>query len=138
MRVLLVSVNREEINMPAWPLGLASVAASTEEAGYQVSVLDLMVADDPYGALKEAIGRARPEIIGLSVRNIDDQNMQHPVFFLGQVKEMIQTCRSVSDAPIVLGGAGSACSPRAASSTLLLIWASRAKANRFSRPSSRE
>lgn len=106
MRVLLVSVNREEINMPAWPLGLASVAASTENTGHHVSVLDLLVADDPEAALKKAIGGADPEIIGLSIRNIDDQNMQHPVFFVGQVKEMVQTCRSLSDAPIVLGGAG--------------------------------
>ncbi|MEJ2717624.1 MAG: radical SAM protein [Deltaproteobacteria bacterium] len=106
MRALLVSVNREEINMPAWPLGLASVAASTENAGHRVSVLDLMMADDPHDALKEAIESARPEIIGLSVRNIDDQNMQHPVFYLDKVKKMVQTCRSRSDAPIVLGGAG--------------------------------
>jgi len=40
------------------------------------------------------------------VRNIDDQNMEEPRFFLDQVKGVISECQSFSRAPIVLGGAG--------------------------------
>ncbi len=106
MKVLLVSINREEINMPAWPLGLACVAASTEDAGHDVTALDLRRVDDPRSALSEALTLTRPEIVGLSVRNVDDQNMEQPAFFLDEVKEAVHICNSLSNAPIVLGGAG--------------------------------
>ena len=46
MRVLLISANREEINMITLPLGLASVAAALDEAGHRVEMIDLMTAPD--------------------------------------------------------------------------------------------
>ena len=36
MSVLLISANREDINMPTLPLGLACVAAAVEQAGHAV------------------------------------------------------------------------------------------------------
>jgi radical SAM superfamily enzyme YgiQ (UPF0313 family) len=47
-----------------------------------------------------------PDVIGISVRNIDDQNMQNPRFLLDETRTVIETCRATSSAPIVLGGAG--------------------------------
>jgi radical SAM superfamily enzyme YgiQ (UPF0313 family) len=44
--------------------------------------------------------------IGISVRNIDDQNMENPRFLLNTLKEVVTNCRKYSDATIVLGGAG--------------------------------
>jgi hypothetical protein len=52
------------------------------------------------------IEKFRPEIIGISVRNIDDQNMENPRFLLDPVREIVAECRSLSHASIVLGGAG--------------------------------
>ena len=48
----------------------------------------------------------RPDIIGISVRNIDDQVSLHPRFLLEPVKQVVAACRQNSDARIVLGGAG--------------------------------
>ena len=42
MKVLLISANTEQINMPTLPLGLACVAAATRKAGHDVAYLDLM------------------------------------------------------------------------------------------------
>ena len=53
MRILLISANREEINMLTWPLGLACVAAATQKAGHEVKLLDLIEANDPTLALKK-------------------------------------------------------------------------------------
>lgn len=92
--------------MPAWPLGMACVAASTVAAGHEVAAVDLRAVEDPHSALSGLLRHTRPEIIGLSVRNVDDQNMERPVFFLDEVKEIVQICRTASSAPIVLGGAG--------------------------------
>jgi radical SAM superfamily enzyme YgiQ (UPF0313 family) len=106
MRVLLISSNTEQITMPVLPMGLAGVAAATEKAGHQVRLLNLMIHDDSHQLIKEAIQDFEPELIGISVRNIDDQCREAPRFLLEPVKEVVRSCRAFSDAPIVLGGAG--------------------------------
>jgi radical SAM superfamily enzyme YgiQ (UPF0313 family) len=118
MRVLLISANTEKIHMPTLPLGLACVASATQKAGYDVAMVDLMVEKDTRSALKEAIEGFSPDIIGISVRNIDDQNMENPIFLLDPVKEIVAGCRSLSGARIVLGGAGYSLFPESALSFL--------------------
>jgi radical SAM superfamily enzyme YgiQ (UPF0313 family) len=107
MRVLLISGNREAsgVRTPL-PLGLACVAAATAKAGFTVCFLDLLSTADWESATQNAIAALRPEVIGLSVRNIDDQTMSNPQFLLRPLKQVIALCRSLSGAPIVLGGAG--------------------------------
>ncbi len=106
MRVLLISCNREDVDIRVPALGLACVAAAAENAGNETRLLDLMVTQSPQMAVTEAIDDFRPEIIGVSARNIDDQKMQNPRFLLDQAREAIAWCRQSSNAPIVLGGAG--------------------------------
>jgi len=118
MRVLLLSANTEKINMPTLPLGLACVAAATRKAGHEVAMVDLMAEKDVQSVLKEAIEGFRPNLIGLSVRNIDDQNMESPKFLLDPIKEIVAACRELSEAAIVLGGAGYSIFPESALSFL--------------------
>jgi radical SAM superfamily enzyme YgiQ (UPF0313 family) len=114
MRVLLISANTETISMPTLPLGLAGVAAATRDAGHDVVLLNLMFEGDPKLILRSTFEVFRPQIIGISVRNIDDQNMLQPQFLLSPVKEVVADCRSFSGAPIVLGGAGYSIFPESA------------------------
>jgi radical SAM superfamily enzyme YgiQ (UPF0313 family) len=113
-RVLLVSANREEVNMPAWPLGLACVAAAAIHAGHDVRVLDLLKSGDVRAGLEQAIGDFGPEVIGISVRNIDDQRMEGTTFYLDGVRDIVSLCRERSSAPVVLGGAGYSIFPESA------------------------
>ncbi|MGV7224201.1 MAG: B12-binding domain-containing radical SAM protein [Nitrospinales bacterium] len=113
MKVLLISANTEQINMPVLPLGLAYVAAAADSQGHKVKMINLMMQTDTQKALHEAIDEFNPEIIGISVRNIDDQNMESPRFLLETVKEVVTNCRKYSDATIVLGGAGYSIFPQA-------------------------
>jgi truncated hemoglobin YjbI len=46
MKVLLISANTETINMPVFPLGLASVAQAVIAAGHRTAWLDLMGKSD--------------------------------------------------------------------------------------------
>lgn len=113
MKVLLISANTETINMPVLPLGLAYIAAAAESQGHTVKMLNLMMQTDSQKALHEAIVENNPEIIGISVRNIDDQKMENPRFLLGSVKEVVAQCRKLSHATIILGGAGFSIFPQA-------------------------
>jgi radical SAM superfamily enzyme YgiQ (UPF0313 family) len=114
MKVLLLSANTEQINMPTLPLGLACVAAATRKAGHEVTYLDLMAQEDVQEVIKEAMEERSPDIVGISVRNIDDQVMDNPAFLLDQVKDVVAGCRSFSGAPLVLGGAGYSMYPESA------------------------
>jgi len=114
MKVLLLSANTEQINMPTLPLGLACVAAATRKAGHEVTYLDLMAQEDVQEVIKEAMEKRSPDIVGISVRNIDDQVMDNPAFLLDQVKDVVASCRSFSGAPLVLGGAGYSMYPESA------------------------
>ncbi|OHD65478.1 MAG: hypothetical protein A2176_13155 [Spirochaetes bacterium RBG_13_51_14] len=113
-RVLLVSANREEINMPVWPLGIACVAAAARQAGHDVTILDLIQHSDPLIALEKVIEECGPDVIGVSVRNIDDQCMRNTMFYLDDAKRIIAHCKKVSSAPVVLGGPGYSIFPESA------------------------
>jgi len=107
MRILLIAGNREVSGplTPPLPLGLACVAAATAGAGFEVEVLDLLQIEDWQGAIRAKMA-AQPDVIGLSVRNIDDQAMIDTRFLLPPLKDIVALCRGANDAPIVLGGAG--------------------------------
>ncbi len=94
------------------PLGLACVAAATERAGHDVHLLALGSDADWEAEIRGGIRSFCPEIVGVSVRNIDDQNMQFPRFLLENLKRVIAACRAHTSAPIVLGGAGYSIFPR--------------------------
>jgi radical SAM superfamily enzyme YgiQ (UPF0313 family) len=114
MKVLFVSPNTERMNMPTLPLGLALVAAATRRSGHEIQFLDLLAATDPLAAIRQAIGEFRPEVIALSIRNVDDQSMQDNKFLLEPVREIVAVCRAASQAKIVVGGAGYSIFPEAA------------------------
>jgi len=114
MKVLLIAANTERLNMVTIPLGLGLVCAATRSAGHEVAFLDLLREPDPRGAVRRAVADFAPEVIGISVRNIDDQCREDPRFLLEPVREVVQECRAGSTAPIVLGGAGYSIFPREA------------------------
>jgi radical SAM superfamily enzyme YgiQ (UPF0313 family) len=105
MKVLLISANTEKVSMATMPVGLACVATAVRQAGHETSFLDLMSVPDAMAAIQESIAEFSPDVIGISVRNIDDQSMQSPRFMLEQVRPVIKGCRDCTSVPIVLGGA---------------------------------
>jgi radical SAM superfamily enzyme YgiQ (UPF0313 family) len=114
VRILLISANRTSINMPVFPLGLAYLGASLRKEGHEVEVLDLLDDEAPETAIVNAIQVLKPQLIGLSVRNVDNQDPRNPEFFLPGIRSIIRTCRQASAAPVVVGGAGYSIFPHAA------------------------
>lgn len=114
MRVLLVSANTERMNMPVLPLGLGCISRAVQEAGHDLQMVNLMDQEDVSKALDESIKGFKPDVIGISVRNIDDQTFDAPRFLLEPVKSMISLCRGRTDSLIVIGGAGYSIFPQSA------------------------
>lgn len=106
MKILLISVNREKTPYPVAPLGLAYIAAALQGKGHDILVLDLCFEDDHESALKAALKKSPPDIIGISIRNIDNLTFPGSIFYLPFFKKIVETLRLESEAPIVLGGSG--------------------------------
>ena len=104
--------------MTVLPMGMAFVAKALEDAGHDVSQINLMAEREALETLAESIQKVQPDIIGISVRNIDDQVSLQPRFLLEPVKDIVSTCRQNSEAKIVLGGAGYSIFPKHALSYL--------------------
>ena len=104
MKVLLVATNTLMEPYPVYPLGLDYVAAAIAKQ-HQVHITDLNGADG-YEGLKIAIREFTPDIIGLSLRNIDNTDTTDPRGFVGQYRDIVDAIRSQSDARLILRGSG--------------------------------
>lgn len=105
MKVLVVSTNRFQKPIPVLPYGASLVAEAANRSGHVVRLLDLMFEGNPEKALEEALAQFNPEVVGFSLRNIDNNDMIHPVAFIEEVKDMATIVRRKSSAHLVLGGA---------------------------------
>ncbi|MDD3718755.1 MAG: cobalamin-dependent protein [Actinomycetota bacterium] len=106
MKVLFISDNRCRDNLVPFPLGIACVASATAQAGHEISCLDLMFSRDPAADTVERIRAFRPDCVGLSLRNIDNQDKYAGEFYPPAAREIADAVRSETSAPVVLGGAG--------------------------------
>jgi radical SAM superfamily enzyme YgiQ (UPF0313 family) len=113
MRVLLVSANREHLPDPIFPLGLAYIAAAVVNAGHEIAVADLCFGRRPLNDLRKQVENFQPQVIGLSLRNVDNAAYPLTVDYLGLHREVVDTLHAASDAPVVLGGSGFSILPHA-------------------------
>jgi radical SAM superfamily enzyme YgiQ (UPF0313 family) len=107
VRVLLVSANRMRHPYPVHPIGLDYVAAALEPA-HQVCIIDLCPLEDAEvgPALAAAVREHAPGAVGLSLRNVETLDASSPGGLVAQARRMVETLRSVTGAPVILGGAG--------------------------------
>jgi radical SAM superfamily enzyme YgiQ (UPF0313 family) len=104
--MLLTLINTNRMLPPIAPIGLDYVAGAGRQAGLDVELLDLCLAEDPEVALRDYFATRRPTLVGLSFRNIDDCFWPGGVWFLPDLATIVRTLRTLTDAPIVLGGVG--------------------------------
>lgn len=106
MKVLLISPNREQLPDPVFPLGLSYIAAALKKHGHDFRVLDLCFSGDIEGDIRKTITGFRPEIIGISLRNIDDVAWPKKHSYIREYRDVIDIIRNCTEAPVVLGGSG--------------------------------
>ena len=102
----MISANVTLYPYPVYPLGMSMVAAALSGAGHEVQQLDYLQQERSLESVLEEVKRFQPGMIGISVRNIDNVNLLNTEYYIHNVKNMVEAIRTVSDARIVLGGAG--------------------------------
>lgn len=113
-RVLLVSTNRERQPYPVVPNGLACVASALDAAGHRVRLLDLCFARDPVTTAREAASAFKPDIIGVSVRNIDNSDAIALRHYTPEARGVLHALRNAAPAArVIAGGAAFGVAPEA-------------------------
>ena len=112
MKILLISVNREKMPYPVFPLGLAYIARTLREEGHPIEVMDLCFSQDVSADLNSTLGRFRPDLIGISLRNLDNLTYPTSISYLEEVQEVIAICRRSSSSQLVIGGSGYSLAPK--------------------------
>jgi anaerobic magnesium-protoporphyrin IX monomethyl ester cyclase len=105
-KVLLINSNRFKHPWPVIPFGLCYIATSLELNGnHQVSFLDLCFSKDCEHDIRKSVQDFAPDVIGVSIRNIDDTGGFNVHFLLEDVKnDVIDFCKKEFHGPIVIGG----------------------------------
>ena len=124
MKALVVSTNRYRNPAPVLPFGACLVAEAAERAGHAAALLDLMFERDPVRALESALDRERPGVIGLSVRNLDNNDAQHPRNLCEELAPLMAAIRRKTPAPVLLGGAAVGLMPEELLRYTSAAWAS--------------
>ncbi|MFX0186366.1 MAG: B12-binding domain-containing radical SAM protein [Candidatus Hodarchaeota archaeon] len=108
MRVLIISVSREILHVMVSPLGEAYLASYLLTQGHEVMILDLTLSNDFKKDFSRAINDFNPQLIGISIRNIDSATYPGNLFFYLPAKIIIQYIKEIveSEIPIILGGSG--------------------------------
>ncbi len=104
MRVLLISANTTNAPHSVYPLGLDYVAgALTPRHAVRTLDMNLAAGAEP---LETALREAAPEVIGISIRNIDNVDALAAKSFIPGYERIVGLVRERTAAPIVLGGSG--------------------------------
>lgn len=101
MKVLLINVNQEKIRIAA-PIGICYIAEAVTSSGNDVELVDLCFEKHIRRKIAETVKEFKPDIIGLSIRNIDTYKYQNTLKY---IKMTVDTCKSLSDTCVILGGA---------------------------------
>jgi hypothetical protein len=110
LRVLLVQSYHGKVLPPIHPLGLSYIAASLK--GHVTKILNLNLYNDPFQTLEETLQEFKPDVIGLSIRNIGGQDLLATKImtdlgmycndFLDRALNIIHN--SCKDSKVVIGG----------------------------------
>jgi lipid biosynthesis B12-binding/radical SAM protein len=113
MKILLISANVARSPYPVYPLGMSMIAAALERAGHAVAQFDFLQHDGALDAVATAVRAAQPDLVGISIRNIDNTNILHEQQYIPAVRNIVGAVRAESKCRIVLGGSGYSLMPDA-------------------------
>jgi len=106
MKILLISANVTLSPYPIYPLGVSMIAAALTRAGHDVRQTDFLQQNSSLDSIGREVQDFNPDLVGISVRNIDNVNLMNEQYYIQNVKNIVTRVREVSDVKVILGGAG--------------------------------
>ncbi|MBN2591440.1 MAG: cobalamin-dependent protein [Sedimentisphaerales bacterium] len=106
MKILMISANIATSPYPVFPLGMGMVTASLKSNGHEVTQFDFLQNEMSLDKLIKAVQSVSPDLIGISIRNIDNVNLIDEECYIDTVKSIVQTVHNISTVPVILGGSG--------------------------------
>lgn len=109
--VLFINPNKY-LHPPVIPLGIEYLAYSLKKSGVDVRILDLCFSEDPTGEIDNAFKTGMPDTVCLSIRNVDSVLYPDPEYFLPDIRGYINHIKSLTDAPVIIGGSALPADPQ--------------------------
>ena len=96
---------------PVAPLGLAYIAGALLAKGHDCRAIDLCFSEDVEHDLTQSVADFPPDVIGISLRNLDNLTYPPSISYLPELEETIAIIRRCTAAPVVIGGSGFSLAP---------------------------
>ena len=105
MNVLLINPNRYK-SPPVPPIGLEYLAASLESKEHRVEIADLCFSESPVQDMDHTILSFKPDVMGVTVRNVDSVLFHTNEFFLDGTREIVRHIKKTYGLKVIIGGTG--------------------------------
>ncbi len=102
LKCLIISANLCTIPYPVYPLGTAHIAGALKTGGHDAYVYDLLA--QGMDGFKAAVENYSPDIIALSLRNVDTEDSSLELNFLSGLNELCEEIRRVAGVRMIVGG----------------------------------
>ncbi|MDX2111318.1 MAG: lipid biosynthesis B12-binding/radical SAM protein [Verrucomicrobiota bacterium] len=102
-KVALLNLNQYEHPYPVYPVGLAYLHGALHRAGHTCCYWERAEGLD---ALVGLLTGEKPDVVGISIRNIDNVQSHHPISLIGELQSLAQLIRKHCSASLILGGSG--------------------------------
>lgn len=102
----MISANWATSPYPVYPIGMSMVAAALRRAGHDVELFDFLQAGRSLPAAQARVESVAPDVVGISIRNVDNVNAAHEQRYIDTVRKLVECVRAATSAPVVLGGSG--------------------------------
>ena len=103
---MVTLINANTMTPPIAPIGLDYIGSVLKKAGYEVELLDLCLAEEGEKCVADYFSTAAPDLVGVSFRNVDDCFWPSATSFVPQLAKLVRSIKSLTTAPVVLGGVG--------------------------------
>ena len=105
MRIAFVSPNREHLPDPVLPLGVLYMMSVAGEQ-HERTLIDLCFEPEPLRFLAHRLREFRPDLVAVSMRNIQNADYTDTGTTLGYYDQVVGTIRECTAAPVAMGGGG--------------------------------
>lgn len=106
--LLIQAISMEGLDIErVYPIGIVTLASIIHRSGgYEVSLFDMNMSPDPYGELTRRIREAAPDILGISLRNLDPLGNRTTSLMVPFAITLDFIRRAAPDTPLLAGGTG--------------------------------